>query len=462
MRAHAITRVCLRRVLSSTDRLFSGVSGLLRLDLAEQFLQQLLGFVGLCGRCDGFASACATNAEAPRRPRRRRSPRPPSPAASLVRSESATDPSASVPSTGAPVVVRTPGEPASQIDASSASMNPMMPRTRRGQSAVDRDSPEYLAHDSVSVETWAYASNITRNFTSHVRTRGRSMSVLLIGTLDTKGTEFAYVRDRLQAAGVAVTGRGCRGTGSAGVRTGHHARRGVRRGRRERCRSEGQPATAARPWPWPRRAWRSSRPSCTARGSCPACFSLGGSAGTTIGTAAMRALPVGVPKLMVSTLASGQVQPYVGTRDVMMMYSVVDISGLNRISRAVLDNAAAAMIGMVQALRAGSVSDRSSATDKPIVTATMFGVTTPCVEAARKILEAAGYEVLVFHATGTGGPHDGRARSATGSSPACSTSRPPNSRTNSRAASYRPGRIDSPPRRSRRCRRSSRSARSTW
>jgi uncharacterized protein (UPF0261 family) len=129
-------------------------------------------------------------------------------------------------------------------------------------------------------------------------------------------------------------------------------------------------------------------------------MSLGGSAGTTIGSAAMRALPIGVPKLMVSTLASGQVQPYVGTRDVMMMYSVVDISGLNRISRAVLDNAAAAMIGMVRRQETGN---RRQETDKPIVTATMFGVTTPCVEAARKIIESAGYEVLVFHATGAGG-----------------------------------------------------------
>ena len=137
----------------------------------------------------------------------------------------------------------------------------------------------------------------------------------------------------------------------------------------------------------------------------------------------MRALPVGVPKLMVSTLASGQVQHYVGTRDVMMMYCVVDIAGLNRVSRVVLDNAAAAMAGMVrpppqpppcrEGEKEGSPSSSpslqgggwgvGSPADKPVVAATMFGVTTPCVEAARKVLEAAGYEVLVFHATGTGG-----------------------------------------------------------
>ena len=108
---------------------------------------------------------------------------------------------------------------------------------------------------------------------------------------------------------------------------------------------------------------------------------------------------------MVSTLASGQVQPYVGTRDILMLHSVVDISGLNRISRTVLDNAAAAMAGIVKARVAIMEAGKPGGTvaDKPIVTATMFGVTTPCVEAARKLLETAGYEVLVFHATGTGG-----------------------------------------------------------
>jgi uncharacterized protein (UPF0261 family) len=110
-------------------------------------------------------------------------------------------------------------------------------------------------------------------------------------------------------------------------------------------------------------------------------------------------LPFGLPKLMVSTLASGQVRPYVGVRDILMMNSVVDISGLNRISRTVLANAAAAMIGMVQ----GSGFRGQGSEDKPLVSATMFGVTTPCVEAARRGMEEAGYEVLVFHATGTGG-----------------------------------------------------------
>jgi uncharacterized protein (UPF0261 family) len=125
---------------------------------------------------------------------------------------------------------------------------------------------------------------------------------------------------------------------------------------------------------------------------------LGGSAGTTIATAGMRVLPIGVPKVMASTLASGQVRPYVGDKDILMLNTIVDVSGINRISRIVLGEAARAMAGLVM-LRKTS----AAATDKPMVAATMFGVTTPCVERARQVLEEAGYEVLVFHATGTGG-----------------------------------------------------------
>jgi len=126
-------------------------------------------------------------------------------------------------------------------------------------------------------------------------------------------------------------------------------------------------------------------------------LSLGGSAGSTIGTAAMRALPAGVPKLMVSTLASGDTRPYVGTKDIAMMYPVVDIAGLNVLSRRILSNAAAAITGMV------TREPDDAAAHKPLIGATMFGVTTPCVQMARKTLEERGYEVLVFHATGTGG-----------------------------------------------------------
>jgi len=128
-----------------------------------------------------------------------------------------------------------------------------------------------------------------------------------------------------------------------------------------------------------------------------AVLALGGSGGTAIAAEAMRALPVGVPKLIVSTMASGDTRPYVGAVDVALMYSVVDIAGLNPISERILGNAAAAAAGMAKAERPGGKGE------KPLVGATMFGVTTPCVTEARKRLEELGYEVLVFHATGTGG-----------------------------------------------------------
>jgi uncharacterized protein (UPF0261 family) len=124
---------------------------------------------------------------------------------------------------------------------------------------------------------------------------------------------------------------------------------------------------------------------------------LGGSGGTSIATRAMQALPVGVPKLMVSTMASGDTRPYVGAVDVTMTYSVVDIAGINAVSERVLANAAAAIAAMAQV----DVPERRDA--RPLVGATMFGVTTPCVTRARERLEELGYEVLVFHATGTGG-----------------------------------------------------------
>jgi uncharacterized protein (UPF0261 family) len=125
-------------------------------------------------------------------------------------------------------------------------------------------------------------------------------------------------------------------------------------------------------------------------------ISLGGGGGTAIATAAMRALPIGFPKLMVSTLASGNVAPYVGVKDIVMFPSIVDVAGLNRISRQLLTRAAGAICGMVE-------MPTPATSDKPIIVASQFGNTTACIEHARKILEAAGYEVIVFAATGTGG-----------------------------------------------------------
>ena len=126
-------------------------------------------------------------------------------------------------------------------------------------------------------------------------------------------------------------------------------------------------------------------------------ISMGGGAGTVIATSGMRALPVGVPKLMVTTLASGDTSPYVGTSDIVMMPTVVDVAGLNRISRMIFTYAAGAICGMVMS------EVEKPAEEKPLIAATMFGNTTRAVNHARQIMEANGYEVLVFHATGTGG-----------------------------------------------------------
>jgi uncharacterized protein (UPF0261 family) len=126
-------------------------------------------------------------------------------------------------------------------------------------------------------------------------------------------------------------------------------------------------------------------------------IAAGGSANTTIGATAMQALPVGFPKLLVSTLACGDVSAWVGTRDITMMYSVVDIAGINRISAVILRNAANAVVAMA----AGKKEEPGDT--RPLIAASMFGVTTPCVTEARRVLEEAGFEVIVFHATGAGG-----------------------------------------------------------
>lgn len=222
------------------------------------------------------------------------------------------------------------------------------------------------------------------------------MTVLLIGTLDTKGDEIAFVHRQLESAGlsVLVIDVGAQGlpTFDAGISRDQVFRAADTtvqdileandRGKAIEAAAHGVVKIVH---------------NLQEKENIQGVLSLGGSAGTTIGTAAMRALPFGVPKVMVSTLASGQVRPYVGVRDICMIHSVVDISGLNRISRKVLTNAAQALIGMVK-------GDEPPAVDeKPLITASMFGVTTPCVDACRKQLEANDYEVLVFHATGIGG-----------------------------------------------------------
>ena len=222
-------------------------------------------------------------------------------------------------------------------------------------------------------------------------------SVFLFATLDTKGREADYIRSLLTSWGIAVT------LVDVGVVGAPAAVADVTRARifelagttlpavlERRDRGEAVTAAAAGAARLAREAY--------ARGDVSGVIGLGGSAGTTIGTAAMRALPIGVPKVMVSTLASGTVRQFVGDKDIFMLNAVVDILGINRVSREVLSEAARAMAGLVTYPRPAAQPD-----DKPLVAATMFGVTTACVERARDTLERAGCEVLVFHATGNGG-----------------------------------------------------------
>ncbi len=229
------------------------------------------------------------------------------------------------------------------------------------------------------------------------------MSVLLIGTLDTKGTEIAFVRDQIKRAGFSTLVMDASVLGSPAFvadipREKVYEAAGTSHEKVKQQGDRGKAIEAAA------KGAAKIAQELQAGRKLRGVLSLGGSAGTTIGTAAMRALPFGVPKLMVSTLASGQVAPFVGVRDILMLNSVVDISGLNRISRIVLTNAAAAMCGMLNRQVQGAIfGPHIFDKETPLVTATMFGVTTPCVEASRKIVEAEGFEVLVFHATGTGG-----------------------------------------------------------
>ena len=225
------------------------------------------------------------------------------------------------------------------------------------------------------------------------------MPILLIGTLDTKGVEYQFVRDllHLQDLTTLVVDAGSQGPPTFEPDLGRDkvfAAAGV--SLREVMTDRGLAVDAAA------RGAAKLALELYHQGKVEGVLSLGGSAGTTIGTAAMRALPFGIPKLMVSTLASGQVQPYVGVRDIFMLHSVVDISGLNRLSRTVLANAAHAMAGLVRG-QAFKMPDVQEDQGKAVIAATMFGVTTPCVSAARQLLESNAHEVLVFHATGTGG-----------------------------------------------------------
>jgi uncharacterized protein (UPF0261 family) len=226
-------------------------------------------------------------------------------------------------------------------------------------------------------------------------------AVALVGTFDTKGPDFAFLAGRLRAAGVEVvavdagtgdpvgltpdidgeTVAAAAGTSRAGLRAAGD------RGRAVTEMGRGAAAVIA---------------DLAAQGRAGGVLAAGGSGGSSIAAQVFAALPIGFPKLLVSTMAAGDVSPYVGARDVCIMYSVVDVAGINRISRLVLGNAAAAMAGMVTA-REKAATGTTDGSDRPLVAASMFGVTTQAVETARARLTELGYEVLVFHATGAGG-----------------------------------------------------------
>jgi uncharacterized protein (UPF0261 family) len=221
-------------------------------------------------------------------------------------------------------------------------------------------------------------------------------TVVLLGTLDTKGREYAFVRDRLREAGIDVLLVDTGVLGEPLVAPDIHREEVARaagadhadlvrdadRGQAMDVMGRGAAAVLTR---------------LHGEGRVDGVAAIGGSGNSSVAARAMRELPVGVPKLIVSTVASGDTRPYVGAVDITMTYSVVDISGINQISARILTNAAGAIAGMATA-RVPEATD-----ERPLVGATMFGVTTPCVTHARERLEELGYEVLVFHATGTGG-----------------------------------------------------------
>lgn len=224
--------------------------------------------------------------------------------------------------------------------------------------------------------------------------------VALMAALDTKGTEAAFVARELERLGhvplvVDVGVLGAPAMGAAATREHVAAAAGATlddlvagadRGTAVARMAEGAEAVLTN--------W-------FAEGRVDGVIGIGGGAGTSMATRAMRALPIGVPKVMVSTLAGGDVSGFVGQSDIVMVPSIVDISGLNRISREIFTRAAAMMATLVEVRARAAAAPAGD--DRPLLGASMFGNTTQCVEAARARLDAAGYEVLVFHATGNGG-----------------------------------------------------------
>ncbi len=220
-------------------------------------------------------------------------------------------------------------------------------------------------------------------------------TVGIIGTFDTKGREFLYLKNLIEARGLQTL---CVDVGvfepmfqpdisSKEVAAAAGADIHILAQRRDR-------AEAARVLS---KGLETLLPELYRQGKLHGVLSAGGSGGTSLATPAMRALPIGVPKVMISTMASGNVTQYVGTSDIIMIPSIVDVEGLNHISKTIFSNAANAVCGML------NYQQEIAEDEKPLLAATMFGVTTACIKTAKAYLEGKGYEVLVFHATGTGG-----------------------------------------------------------
>ncbi|MBI4024901.1 MAG: Tm-1-like ATP-binding domain-containing protein [Verrucomicrobia bacterium] len=239
--------------------------------------------------------------------------------------------------------------------------------------------------------------------TTHPRRTSPQRMIALIGALDTKGAEYGFVKQCIEARGHKTL------LIDVGVLDAPAVKPDVTREEVAKAGGSDLSALVAK-------RDRGAAVAAMSRGAAallPQLFAqkkfdgviaLGGTGGASVACSAMRALPLGVPKVMVSTVAGSDVSGYVGVKDIVMIPSIVDVSGINRISREVFARAAGAICGMVETPVCRRTSRQiSPGQDKPMVAASMFGNTTPCVERAKAILEQAGYEVLVFHATGAGG-----------------------------------------------------------
>ncbi len=225
-------------------------------------------------------------------------------------------------------------------------------------------------------------------------------AIIVAGTLDTKGDELRYIRDIIREEGLRTRLVDLSTSGRSAGADVSPQEVALAHPRGSAGLASGDRGTAVAAMTEAFQAWLGRQQGVLG------VISAGGSGNTAMATAGMQALPVGVPKVMISTVASGDVRAYVGASDITMMHSVTDVQGLNRISRAVLGNGARAIAGMAKGrlaeLRREPAGRRAEAAEKPLVGLTMFGVTTPCVQQVTKLL-AAEWETLVFHATGTGG-----------------------------------------------------------